>query len=56
LLLDAMLILCDRQETAFSALHGNTNAVVIATSGITTGTNPKALLKLGIWGYASLVG
>jgi hypothetical protein len=55
LLLDAMLTRSDRQELAFSTLHGNQNAVVIATSGITTGTNPKALLKLAIWGYALLV-
>jgi hypothetical protein len=38
------------KERAFSALHSDTGTtLVIATSGITTGTNPQALFRTVVW-------
>ena len=38
------------KETAYSALHNDSGTtLVIATSGITTGTNPKSLFRVALW-------
>ncbi len=38
------------KERAYSALHNDSGTtLVIATSGITTGTNPKSLFRVALW-------
>ena len=39
-----------KKDVAYAALHSDEGRVlVIATSGITTGTNPKSLFRVALW-------